>query len=43
MHAKVDWFKEQRNPFFCNLIVILINVVFTSAGRNCQMTFILKL
>jgi len=39
MHAKVDWFKEQRNPFFCNLIVILINIVFT----NCQMTFILKL
>jgi len=42
MHVKVDRFRQQCNPFFCNLNVILINVVFTSARRNCQMIFILN-
>jgi len=43
MCSKVGKFWEQCNPFFCTLSVILINLVSTSVGQNCQMAFILKL
>jgi hypothetical protein len=40
MRSKVDKFLEQCNPFFCNLNVILTNLVSIGARQSCELQFV---